>query len=33
MMLEGGAHSNWAKNVTWEDEAVDMRVDPDHFWW
>ena len=33
MMLERGAHSNWAKNVTLEDETVDMRVDSDRFWW
>ena len=33
MMLERGAHSNEAKNVTPEDEAVDMRVGSDRFWW
>lgn len=31
MMLERGAHSNEAKNVTLEDEAVDMRVGSDRF--
>ncbi len=28
-----GVQSNKAKNVTLEDEAVDMRVDSDRFWW
>ena len=31
MMLERGVQSNEAKNVTLEDEAVDMRVDTDRF--
>jgi len=33
MMLERGVRSNWAKNVTLEDETVDIRVDADRFWW
>ncbi len=32
-MLERGVRSNWAKNVTLEDETVDIRVDADRFWW
>jgi hypothetical protein len=31
MMLERGVQSHEAKNVTLEDEAVDMRVDSDRF--
>ncbi len=31
MMLERGVHSNEAKNVTLEDEVVDMRVGSDRF--
>jgi hypothetical protein len=31
MMLERGVQSNEAKNVTLEDEAVDMRVGSDRF--
>ena len=34
MMRRSGARtSNWAKNVTLEDEAVGMRVGSDRFWW
>jgi hypothetical protein len=31
MMLERGVRSNEAKNVTLEDEAIDMRVGSDRF--
>jgi hypothetical protein len=31
MMLERGAHPKWAKNISLENETVDMRKDSDPF--
>jgi len=30
-MMRERRHSDWAKNVTLEDETVDIRVVPDRF--
>ena len=33
MMLERGVHPKWTKNISLENETVDMRKDADRFWW